>query len=193
MSTIGLLRVFSLAGWSRLVHAGFHVPRATQDAATPRMLARTRLSRSAAQLSRCFRLPCRVRVTAVLQPRPRLDGDGLGSSLFARHYWGNHSYFLFLRVLRCFSSPRTLPSCEGWCPFKAPGCPIRASPDQWPLAPTRGFSQLAAPFIARKSLGIRRAPLLSFPGPRLLGAGPFPFPLHMPFLACLRLVCPICQ
>ena len=29
-----------------------------------------------------------------------------GSSLFARRYWGNHSYFLFLRVLRCFSSPR---------------------------------------------------------------------------------------
>ncbi len=30
---------------------------------------------------------------------------GLGSSLFARHYLGNHYYFLFLRVLRCFSSP----------------------------------------------------------------------------------------
>ena len=32
---------------------------------------------------------------------------GLGCSPFARHYWGNHSYFLFLRVLRCFSSPRS--------------------------------------------------------------------------------------
>ena len=31
---------------------------------------------------------------------------GLGSSPFARHYWGNHSYFLFLQVLRCFSSLR---------------------------------------------------------------------------------------
>ena len=30
---------------------------------------------------------------------------GLGSSLFARHYLGNHYYFLFLRLLRCFSSP----------------------------------------------------------------------------------------
>ena len=29
---------------------------------------------------------------------------GLGSSLFARHYLGNHCYFLFLQVLRCFSS-----------------------------------------------------------------------------------------
>ena len=35
---------------------------------------------------------------------------GLGSSPFARHYWGNHSYFLFLRVLRCFSSPRWPPA-----------------------------------------------------------------------------------
>ncbi len=30
---------------------------------------------------------------------------GLGSSLFARHYSGNRFFFLFLRVLRCFSSP----------------------------------------------------------------------------------------
>ena len=30
---------------------------------------------------------------------------GLGSSDFARHYSRNRSYFLFLRVLRCFSSP----------------------------------------------------------------------------------------
>ena len=31
---------------------------------------------------------------------------GLGSSPFARRYLGNHSYFLFLQVLRCFSSLR---------------------------------------------------------------------------------------
>ena len=30
---------------------------------------------------------------------------GLGSSDFARHYFRNHFCFLFLRVLRCFSSP----------------------------------------------------------------------------------------
>ena len=33
--------------------------------------------------------------------------SGLGSSLFARHYLGNHYYFLFLLLLRCFSS-------QGW-------------------------------------------------------------------------------
>ena len=30
--------------------------------------------------------------------------DGLGCFLFARHYWGNRFFFLFLQVLRCFSS-----------------------------------------------------------------------------------------
>ena len=147
------------------------MPRATQDAATPRMLARTRLSRSAAQLSRCFRLPCRVRVIAVLQPRPRLDGDGLGSSLFARHYWGNHSYFLFLRVLRCFSSPRWPPRIpRGWHPFRMPGCPIRTPADQWPFAPTRGFSQLITSFIASESQGIRHVPFFAFPKGRTYAA-----------------------
>ena len=33
---------------------------------------------------------------------------GLGSSSFARHYLRNRFYFLFLWVLRCFSSPRSL-------------------------------------------------------------------------------------
>ena len=31
--------------------------------------------------------------------------SGLGSSLFARRYWGNLVWLLFLRLLRCFSSP----------------------------------------------------------------------------------------
>ena len=30
--------------------------------------------------------------------------DGLACSLFARRYLGNHSYFLFLQLLRCFNS-----------------------------------------------------------------------------------------
>ena len=33
---------------------------------------------------------------------------GLGFSHFARRYYGNRSFFLFLRVLRCFSSPGSL-------------------------------------------------------------------------------------
>lgn len=41
------------------------------------------------------RNPCRVS-----------HAHGLASSPFAHHYSGNHSCFLFLRVLRCFTSPR---------------------------------------------------------------------------------------
>jgi hypothetical protein len=36
-----------------------------------------------------------------------LHAFGLGCSQFARRYFGNHGCFLFLRVLRCFSSPRS--------------------------------------------------------------------------------------
>lgn len=45
----------------------------------------------------------------VLQPLSRLNGTGLGSCAFARHYWRNHYCFLFLQVLRCFSSLGLLP------------------------------------------------------------------------------------
>ena len=38
-----------------------------------------------------------------------LRSCGLGYSPFARHYSGNRFLFLFLRVLRCFSSPGALP------------------------------------------------------------------------------------
>jgi hypothetical protein len=54
-------------------------------------------------------------ISQVLQHR---DGNarrlsrhpGLGYSRFARHYSGNRCFFLFLRLLRCFSSPAYLHS-----------------------------------------------------------------------------------
>ena len=71
-------------------------------------------------------------------------------------------YFLFLRVLRCFSSPRSPPSYNGYPSFRQVGCPIRKSPDQRPFAPTRGLSQLVTSFIACESLGIRHTPFTTF-------------------------------
>jgi hypothetical protein len=52
---------------------------------------------------------------------------GLGYSQFARHYFGNHYCFLFLSLLRCFSS-------GGWLSFEyrifnTVGCPIRKCRD----------------------------------------------------------------
>ena len=51
---------------------------------------------------------------AALQPRICRNKTGLGSSHFARHYSGNHSCFLFLWVMRCFSSPRLPPGYPGY-------------------------------------------------------------------------------
>ena len=39
---------------------------------------------------------------------PKCTHSGLGSFPFARRYSGNRCFFLFLRVLRCFSSPGSL-------------------------------------------------------------------------------------
>ena len=42
-------------------------------------------------------------------PNPKsITTFSLGSSYFARHYSRNRVFFLFLWVLRCFSSPRSL-------------------------------------------------------------------------------------
>ena len=108
---------------------------------------------------------------AVLLPRTCRNTCGLGCSPFARHYWGNHCCFLFLRVLRCFSSPRWPPDYAGCRPFRTAGCPIREPADQRLHAPPRGLSQLAAPFIASWSLGIHHTPLFTFAAPPNITGG----------------------
>ena len=45
---------------------------------------------------------------------PLDKSNGLGSFHFARHYFGNRFFFLFLRLLRCFSSPGSLPYVMDW-------------------------------------------------------------------------------
>src|SRR6266545_1347790 len=45
---------------------------------------------------------------------PPCKHDGLGSSAFARRYWRNHYCFLFLWVLRWFTSPRCLRTAYGF-------------------------------------------------------------------------------
>ena len=101
---IGLRRVFSLGGWARRIHTGFHVPRATQDTARLQSASRTGLSPSMVRLSRRFRshLSCHV---AVLQPHRNRDPCGLGSSPVARHYWGNHILFSLPAGTKMFQFP----------------------------------------------------------------------------------------
>ena len=100
-----------------------------------------------------------------LPPSPFLQ-IGLGSSAFARHYLRNHFCFLFLRVLRCFSSPRLPPlsylfhltvTALSWLP----GSPIRTSAYIRLFAPTRGFSQLVTSFFVSQCQGIPPALLVA--------------------------------
>src|SRR2546426_9481305 len=77
--------------------------------------------------------------------------DGLGCSAFARRYWRNHCCFLFLEVLRWFTSlrcpPQPMNSAEDPPGLAGGGYPIRESPGQSLFAAHRGFSQLTTPFI----------------------------------------------
>ena len=54
-----------------------------------------------------FPSDARRAMRAALLPRGGLDRPGLGSSPFARHYWGNRFFFLLLQVLGCFGSLRS--------------------------------------------------------------------------------------
>ena len=91
-----------------------------QDSSCPALLrchlqyiavTHTGLSPSAVAVSTAFRF-LNVSLSVVLQPRIVRKQHGLGSAPFARHYSGYRLFFLFLRVLRCFSSPGS-PSLAG--------------------------------------------------------------------------------
>ena len=127
------------------------VPRYS-GARSPRLRVSPRgLSPSAARLSSRFGYAPPLASARVLQPRRRLDAGGLGSCAFARHYLRNHCYFLFLRVLRCFSSPRSPPRVARMTGSLPPGFPIRTSPGRCAFAAHRRFSQLVTSFVASES------------------------------------------
>ena len=90
---------------------------------------------------------------------------GLGCCDFARHYFRNRGFFLFLLVLRWFTSQGSLVRDYGFITpyggFTSMGFPIRKSPDQCLLAAPRGLSQLATSFFACFCQGIHHAPLVA--------------------------------
>ncbi len=141
--------IFSLAGWSPRIHSRFHVTRGTQVPARLSCLSPTGLSPTLARLSSALRLGTWVHIAGPTTPSP--VGDGLGSSRFARRYSGNRVFFLFLQVLRCFSSLGSLPRAYGFSAgcwrFAPAGFPIRTSPGQSLLPTHRGLSQVATSFI----------------------------------------------
>ena len=111
LCAIGHWVVFSLTEWSPLIPTRFHVSRGTLDPAMLLSISDTRLSRFFAGLPRPFSYQSQINY-AVLTPQNKFRG--LGSFPFARRYLGNRCFFLFLRVLRCFSSPGSLPCVMDW-------------------------------------------------------------------------------
>ena len=80
--------------------------RGTLDPARCLPISCTRLSLSLAGLPSPFQyLPAHFPRSVT----PACSHAGLGSSHFARRYFGNRCFFLFLRLLRCFSSPGSPP------------------------------------------------------------------------------------
>ena len=102
--TIGRQGVFSLIQWSGRIHAEFHVHRITWDTSRRLQTLPTRLSRSLAQLSR--RLGSSS-IYHIKVPQPREDKSSRFRLFRFRSPLLTESLrFLFLGLLRCFTSPR---------------------------------------------------------------------------------------
>ena len=97
-------------------------------------------------------------VMAVPQPRTLRKAFGLGCSHFARRYSGNRFCFLFLWLLRCFSSPGCLFLFYEFKKEFYRGCPIRESSDLCLFPAPRSVSPVSAPFIVSECLGLHRKP-----------------------------------
>ena len=152
-----------------------------RDSGTPpRAVSPTGLSPSTAGLSSPLRLPPAggTRAHAPHLPTVVPRGFGLGSPPFGRPYSGDPFWLLFLRVLRCFRSPRSRPLRGAGTSSAPAGSPIRGSRVlSLPAAPP-GLSQLATPFLGaraepstgrlcraeRRFAGPRRSPL-DYPPP----------------------------
>ncbi len=90
--------------------------RSTSDSARSLKISNTGLSPSVAGFPNTILLSAESLI-AVLTPD--CTHPGLGSFHFARRYFGNRCFFLFLRLLRCFSSPGSLYTamyslCSDW-------------------------------------------------------------------------------
>ena len=140
--TIGLSGVFSLGGWSPHIQTGFHVSRHTHLSSLY-----------------TFRLPGYHRLWPHFPVRSSKYIKTFGLIRFRSPLLTESLRFLFLRVLRCFSSPGLLSNKLEWHVFNMPGCPIRTSRDQFVCANPPSFSQLTTSFFASESLGIRHTPL----------------------------------
>ena len=155
--------VFSLRGWSPYLPSGFLVSRRTPDTTSLAQLFVYRIFTFFDIPFQVFRLNITILLT---WSTPRAHYKlGLGCSNFARHYSRNHCCFLFLRVLRCFSSPGSpcIPIYSVCNNMVLPmlSSLIRISTAHRIFAPNRGFSQLVTSFFGAMYQGILRKPFVA--------------------------------
>src|ERR1700727_748768 len=142
-------------------------PRYSGTGFESRSFSFTRLSRFIVPFPNGLQLTTGLVTLLLPALQPPLDRDplGLGCCDFARHYYRNRGFFLFLQVLRWFTSLSLLVPDYGfigpYTGFTRVGFPIQRSPDQCLLAAPRSLSQLATSFIACFCQGIHHAPLVA--------------------------------
>ena len=119
--TIGHQGVFSFTQWSGQIPTEFHVLHGTWENNYHRILCfrlqdfhllwsyvpeySANITSQRSVCIHCISLPS----SPILQRIQAYIAWVLSSSRFAHHYLGNHIRFLFLALLRCFSSGRSLP------------------------------------------------------------------------------------
>ena len=113
-----------------------------------------------------FQSPSAIVLCAKRGPYPsRIATWSLGSSDFARHYFQNRFFFLFLRVMRCFSSPGSpripIDSVYDTITLLMVSSLIRISAGQRSFATLRSFSQLVTSFFGAIYQGILLCALCS--------------------------------
>ena len=118
--TIGHRLVFSLGRWSSQIPTRFLVPRGTRvpyqeihlfhvpgsHLLWPAFPCRSAINEFSDSLKELQLFPVRPH-NPIHATLAGLHTYGLDSSRFARRYYENRFYFLFLKVLRCFNSPRS--------------------------------------------------------------------------------------
>ena len=161
--TVGCQLVFSLIQWSGQIRTEFRLHRVTWDTPRPSSASLTRLSRSLADCSKSLSSPSKVHVGV---PRPHNNKlSWFRLFRFRSPLLTESLRFLFLGLLRCFTSPRfASPDYEfirSITGLRQLGCPIRKSTDQCLLAAPRGLSQLTTSFIASWHQGIHHLHLVA--------------------------------
>ena len=142
--------------------------RPTLDSAGCIPLSGTRLSLPLACFSKTVPLACAIPSAVRTPDRSR---PGLGSSHFARRYFGNRSFFLFLRLLRCFSSPGSLcMAMDSPCSDRGFLCRVSPFGDPWIngyLRLPKAFRSLLRPSsaLSAKASTLRSSSLTSSPQP----------------------------